>query len=89
MHGGRSRPGPDPRVVRGGGLYRPQNGCTDQWVLWAPEILFYAYGRGKCFVLPDVSVLKMVRLLWRIRKRVKDTKKKHFDPDPTSGLDLG
>ena len=24
----------------GGGLYRPQNGCTEQWVLWAPEILF-------------------------------------------------
>ena len=26
----------------GGGrpLYRPQNGCMEQWVLWAPEILF-------------------------------------------------
>ena len=35
------------RPQRGGGgyppLYRPQNGCTEQWVLWvpeAPEILF-------------------------------------------------
>ena len=28
---------------QGGGappLYRPQNGCTEPWVLWAPEILF-------------------------------------------------
>ena len=33
------------------GLYRPQNGCTGQWLLWAPEILFYAYGRGKFFCL--------------------------------------
>ena len=37
-HGGRSWSGPDPK---GGGypppLYRPQNGCTEQWVLWAPE----------------------------------------------------
>ena len=24
----------------GGGVYRPQNGCIEQWVLWAPEILF-------------------------------------------------
>ena len=34
--------------------YRPQNGCTEQWVLWAPaalEILFQAYGRGKFFCL--------------------------------------
>ena len=21
-------------------LYIPQNGCTEQWALWAPEILF-------------------------------------------------
>ena len=29
-----------PRDGAGGGLYRPQNGCTEQWVLWAPEIWF-------------------------------------------------
>ena len=41
----RTRPkGPSP-------LYRPQNGCTEQWVLCAPEILFLAYGRGKFFCL--------------------------------------
>ena len=31
----------------GRGLYRPQNGCMEQWVLWAPEaqdVLFYVYG---------------------------------------------
>ena len=39
-------PGQDPTPKGGGGvpppipLYRPQNGCTEQWVLWAPEILF-------------------------------------------------
>ena len=36
-------PGQD-ATPEGGGypppLYRPQNGCTEQWVLWAPEILF-------------------------------------------------
>ena len=33
-------------------LYRTQNGCTEQWVLWAPEapeILFQAHTTGKFF----------------------------------------
>ena len=35
-------PGQDPTPKGGGPLppppfYRPQNGCTEQWVLWAPE----------------------------------------------------
>ena len=54
LHGGCSWSGPDPKGGGQGGLYRPQNGCTEQWVLWAPEapeILFYAYGRGKFFCL--------------------------------------
>ena len=34
--------GPDPKGGGGGPppLYRPQNGCTEQRVLWAPDILF-------------------------------------------------
>ena len=42
-------PGQDPTPR--GGLYRRQNSYTEQWVLWAPEILFYAYGRGISFCL--------------------------------------
>ena len=30
-------------------LYKPQNGCTEQWVLWAPGHTAGAYGRGKVF----------------------------------------
>ena len=32
-------PGQDPTPCRGGGggIYRPQNGCTEHWVLCAPE----------------------------------------------------
>ena len=39
-HGGCSWLGPTPKGGGGGGvipLNRPQNGCTEQWVLWAPE----------------------------------------------------
>ena len=28
---------PTPRAGGGGGLYRPGNGCTEQWFLWVPE----------------------------------------------------
>ena len=40
------------------------------------------------FVQPYVSVLKILRILWRIPKWLKSTKK-DFDPDPASGSDLG
>ena len=43
---------------------------------------------GNFFVRPYVSVLKILRILWRIQKWLKSTKK-DFDPDPTSGSDLG
>ena len=78
----------DPKVPP---LYRPQNGCTEQWVLWvpeAPEILFRHTAGGNFFVRPYVSVLKILRILWRIQKWLKSTTK-DFDPDPASGLDLG
>ena len=35
-----------------------------------------------------VSILKILRILWRIQKWLKNTKK-DFDPDPTFGSDLG
>ena len=40
------------------------------------------------FVQPYASILKMLRILWRFQKWLKSTKK-DFDPDPTSGSDLG
>ena len=43
---------------------------------------------GNFFVRPYVSVLKILRILWRLQKWLKSTKKV-FDPDPTSGSDLG
>ena len=44
--------------------------------------------KGWGLVQPNVSILKILRILWRIQKWMKNTKK-DFDPDPTSGLDLG
>ena len=35
--GGAPGQDPTPNGGGGGGLYKPQNGCTEQWVLWAPE----------------------------------------------------
>ena len=43
---------------------------------------------GNIFVRPHVSVLKILRILWRIQKWLKSTKK-DIDPDPASGSDLG
>ena len=38
--GGGCRPGPDPKGAPAPPpLYRPQNGCMGQWILWAPEAL--------------------------------------------------
>ena len=45
--------------------------------------------QGEIFLFdPCVSILKILRILWRIQKWMKNTKT-DFDPDPTSGLDLG
>ena len=43
---------------------------------------------GNFFVPPYVSILKILRILWRIQKWLKSAKK-DFDPDPTFGPDLG
>ena len=43
---------------------------------------------GNFFVRPYVSILKILRILWRIQKWLKSTKK-GFDPDPASGSELG
>ena len=40
------------------------------------------------FLLPYVSILKTLRILWRIQK-MGGTNKKIFTPDLTSGSDLG
>ena len=59
-------------------LYGPQNCRTEQRALSAPkepEILFQPYGRGNFFVRPYVSVLKILRILWRIQNWLKSTKK--------------
>ena len=32
-------------------LYRPQNGCTEQWVLWAPDIFFLGTQQGEYLTL--------------------------------------
>ena len=67
--------GPDPKG-EGGGVCGPQNGCMGQWILWAPEapeILFKAYGWGNFFVLTNVAIFKILRILWRIQKWKKKT----------------
>ena len=49
---------------------------------------FLGRRQREMFVSPDVSILKILRILWRIQKWMKNTKK-DFDPDLTSGSDLG
>ena len=43
---------------------------------------------GEGFFLPYVSILKVLRILWRLQKWVKNSQK-ILTPDPTSGSDLG
>ena len=43
---------------------------------------------GNFFVRPYVSLLKILRILWRNQKWLKSTKK-DFDPNPASRSDLG
>ena len=48
---------------------------------------FFGLPKGKFFVLPYRSKLKMLRILWRIQKWVKNTKKPFLTPQP--GLRVG
>ena len=69
-----------PQGGGGGGLYRPQNGCTEQWVLWAPEvpeILFQEYGRGKFFCLTLYVYTQNSQNFVEISKIQKKWMKKH------------
>ena len=94
MHGGRSWSGPDPKGG-GGGLPPPS---TDPKIvvrnnvlcrrLWRRRFCFRHRAGGNFFVPPYVSVLKILRISWRIQTWLKSTKKV-FDPDPASGSDLG
>ena len=76
--GGRDPPpSTDPKIVaRNNVLCRRRRFC------------FRHKAGGNFFVLPYVSVLKILRISWRIPKWLKSTKK-DFDPNPASGLDLG
>ena len=50
----------------------------------APKFFFFALPEGGVFVLPYVSILKILRILWRIQKCLKNTEK-FLTPDLTSG----
>ena len=54
----------------------------------APKIFFWPFLRGYIFFSPYVSILKILRILWRIQKCLKNTEK-FLTPDLTSGSDLG
>ena len=89
-------PGQDPTPKGGGGVPSPPS--TDPKMVVQNNgfcgrqrrrrFCFRHMARGNFFVRPYVSVLKMLRILWRIQKWLKSTKK-DFDPDPASGSDLG
>ena len=53
----------------------------------APKIFFFALPEGVIF-FPCVSILKILRILWRIQKCLKNTEN-FLTPDLTSGFDLG
>ena len=78
--GGSPPPSTDPTmVVQNNGFCGHQRGR---------RFCFRHTAGGIFFVRPYVSVLKILRILWRIKKRLKSTKK-DFDPDPAPGSDLG
>ena len=93
LHGGRSWSGPDPK---GGGVTPPPSTDPKMGVQnngfcgrrRRRRFCFRHTAGGNFFVQPHVSVLKILRILWRIQKWRKSTKK-DFDPDPASGSDLG
>ena len=49
------------------------------------RIFFLGRQQGEIFLFDPM--LKILRILWRIQKWMKNTKK-DIDPDPTSGSDL-
>ena len=73
-------PSTDPKMVV------QNNGFCGRWR--RRRFCFRHTAGGSFFVRPHVSVLKIFRILWRIQKWLKSTKK-DFDPDPASGSDLG
>ena len=66
--------------------------CTDQSVLWAqeaPDICFLGTRQGETFFVRFyLSAPKILRILWRVQKWPKSTKK-DFDPDAASAPDPG
>ena len=54
----------------------------------APKIFFFALPEGVFFFPPYVSILKILRILWRIQNFLKNTEM-FLTPDLTSGSDLG
>ena len=91
-YGTGAAPGRDPTPKGGGG------GSTDPKIVVQNNVLCRRRRRRRfCFrhraggnfcVRPYVSVLKILRISWRIQKWPKSTKK-DFDPDPASGSGLG
>ena len=82
-------PGQDPTPKGGGGPPPPLQ--TPKWLYRTMGFVgasFRHTAGGNFFVRPYVSILKILRILWRIQKWRKSTKK-DFDPDPASGSDLG
>ena len=73
-------PSTDPKMVV------QNNGFCGHWR--RRRFCFRHMAGGNFFVRSHVSVLKILRILWRIQKWLKSTKK-DFDPDPASGSDLG
>ena len=70
-------PSADPKMVV------QNNGFCGLW-----RFCFRHTAGGIFFVRPYVCTLKILRILWRIQKWLKSAKK-DFDPEPTSGLNLG
>ena len=77
-HGGRSWSGPDPKGGGGGG-------STDPKIVARNKVLCrrrrrrrfcFRHTAGEIFLVPPyVSVLKILRILWRIQKWMKSTEK--------------
>ena len=81
MHGGWPWPGPDPKG--GGGGHPPPS--TDPKIVARNSVLcrrqrrrrfcFRHTAGGNFFVPPHVSILKILRILWRIQQWLKSTKR--------------
>ena len=84
-------PGQDPTPGGGGGtpLLTPKWLCRTMDFVGAGGAgdFFLGIRQGENFLFDPMSTLKILRILWRIQKWMKNTEK-DFDPDPTSGSDL-